>query len=510
MTRIQVTSIALCTFALAGCPDEEERTQVMVVVEADRAVRLSTRRVDLLVFGGDRGNETPDQDEQLVPVNVNGDDSAWPLTHALVPRNGDQSRLFRVEARALDENLETLAFVRAISGYLEKRTLALRLRFYTNCLYVSPCEDPDLSCGPEGNCSVVVNRPPGELDTFDPENVGSTEPECSGPIDCDDQVLCTEDACVDGACVNVPLDNNCDAAPDGSCDAENGCQYGSSCTDSTCRPEGCETASCENNICVRRVQCRIGQECCGGACVAVGCNDGNPCTDDSCGNRECVHAPNDNACDDGTFCNGPDRCGGGSCSVSEGNPCSGGTQCDETGRTCAGCTDEKDCPDEMIVVLTSCAPNDPCSDRGTQQVNVTSYTCSNGDCVSSSAVETRTCILPPVTDGTPCGSSNTEWSGVCDPLGQCATEGTEFGMRTDLICDSGSCVQVQQSDQRACTPPPDPGCEDGGICTQGETGFECEDGRDNDCDGDFDCEDTQCALEPVCSGGGTDAGPPSM
>ena len=56
---------------------------------------------------------------------------------------------------------------------------------------------------------------------------------------------------------------------------------------------------------------------------ASDCNDGNPCTTDTCVADQCGHANNSNTCNDGVFCNGPDTCGGGTCSVHQGNPCEG-------------------------------------------------------------------------------------------------------------------------------------------------------------------------------------------
>ena len=44
----------------------------------------------------------------------------------------------------------------------------------------------------------------------------------------------------------------------------------------------------------------------------------------------------------------------------------------------------------------------------------------------------------------------------------------------------------------SCTPEGDPDVE-------GDEPYECEDGADNDADGDYDCNDADCAGAPVCA-----------
>lgn len=49
------------------------------------------------------------------------------------------------------------------------------------------------------------------------------------------------------------------------------------------------------------------------AVCPLGCDDGNPCTDDRCGELGCVFVPNVMGCDDGDPCTSNDRCAGGLC-----------------------------------------------------------------------------------------------------------------------------------------------------------------------------------------------------
>jgi hypothetical protein len=73
------------------------------------------------------------------------------------------------------------------------------------------------------------------------------------------------------------------------------------------------------------------------------CDDRNPCTTDRCepddagADRDgCTHVPNDDVCDDGVFCDGADRCGGGLCVLHAGDPCLGGPACADTCNEAAG------------------------------------------------------------------------------------------------------------------------------------------------------------------------------
>ena len=65
----------------------------------------------------------------------------------------------------------------------------------------------------------------------------------------------------------------------------------------------------------------------GGPCANLSCDDGNPCTDDSCGPfTGCIHIPNTLPCDDGNACTAGDACSNGVCtgraySCDDGIPC---------------------------------------------------------------------------------------------------------------------------------------------------------------------------------------------
>ncbi|MEX1368241.1 MAG: hypothetical protein AB1Z98_34240 [Nannocystaceae bacterium] len=111
--------------------------------------------------------------------------------------------------------------------------------------------------------------------------------------DCDDGIACTEDACVDGACVNTPMDALCDDGIEctaDACDAATGCTNapmdamcddGVDCTADACDPEAGCTAAPDDGL----------------------CDDGVGCTADVCDPvAGCSAVPDDAACDDGVAC----------------------------------------------------------------------------------------------------------------------------------------------------------------------------------------------------------------
>jgi hypothetical protein len=142
---------------------------------------------------------------------------------------------------------------------------------------------------------------------------------------CDDEIPCTDDACVDGACVNTPVDAMCDdglECTSESCDPAMGCAY---VTDDT---------MCDDSVDCTADSCDAVRGCIN-APEDTMCDDGVPCTTDSCDStRGCTGTPDDTACDDGVMCtvdtcdprmdcmSMPDdaACGGSSCATSVCDP----------------------------------------------------------------------------------------------------------------------------------------------------------------------------------------------
>jgi hypothetical protein len=521
LARTSSAVLWLALLASASCSEPRPRTQVIVELDGDLLVRRASREIEIRAWGGPRGVETPSENMQEYRFDIEAV-GGWPITHALLPENDDASRLFRVEAQIYHEDDRTtpIATVRAVSGYVEGRTLFLRLRFYAACLYVDPCESPDESCGEDGNCGPAW-QPPDSLDDYDPDSDGGMAmPVCTSDLDCADTVDCTTDRCLpDGSCVSLLDDTLCTAGAEGRCDPEHGCQYGAGCTPATCAPTPCElSATCSGDVCERVPRCLIGQPCCGGMCGT--CNDGNACTDDTCDQTagECVMTPNGAACDDGVHCNGSDSCAGGGCSSHAGDPCTAPLVCDETADGCTGCTSDATCPPRAPMNGTcSRVGTNPCSTAGTMIVTTYVPRCTTGSCGHEAMMASASCT---VAAADPCGSTAGAW-GPCvhdPPSDICGTDGLESRMTMSLRCSGTSCTSpgTPGIESRWCLATPDPSCSDAGspcgcsttLCEMPE--YTCWDGEDNDCDGAVDCADGDCFGVGSCFDGGMgDSCPPN-
>jgi hypothetical protein len=197
---------------LAGGCSVEPRTEVIVIVEADPLVRQRAQSVRIQVYGG--GAEGYPSD--LRHENNEPSPLPWPLTHGVIPRDSEASRLFRFEAVALDASGREIAYLRAISGFVARQTLALRLRFYDACLDQDPCE-PNESCNIDGQCVDATNPPlepfdPGLLDAGAARDGGTVVPLDAGalcPDGCDDRNPCTDDRCTAAGCENTANNVSC-------------------------------------------------------------------------------------------------------------------------------------------------------------------------------------------------------------------------------------------------------------------------------------------------------------
>ncbi len=151
----------------------------------------------------------------------------------------------------------------------------------------------------------------------------------STPVNCNDGVGCTVDACDEAtaSCDHVPSDAACDDGLfcDGveTCNALLGCQAGDpvNCGDGVgCTIDSCDelTASCvslpsdavcDNGLfCDGTEFCDVVLDCQAG--TPVDCDDAVACTVDSCDNATgaCDNLPSDAACDNGLFCDGTETC----------------------------------------------------------------------------------------------------------------------------------------------------------------------------------------------------------
>ena len=286
---------------------------------------------------------------------------------------------------------------------------------------------------------------------------------------CGNGFLDAGEQCDDGNTLN---DDCCSA----SCQfepAETACDDGNVCTDnSTCDGAGiCQVTGFNRSGCDDGSACTTSDQCSNGTCVggpALGCDDDNPCTDDSCDPAVgCVHTNNTASCDDGNACTTNDRCSAGSCVGGAAPNCDDGNSC-----TTDSCSSGPGCQHHVLPDGVACTDGDACTQTDT---------CHSGACVGTAPVvctaldqchdagvcdrASGTCSNPDkangsaCSDGDACTQSDSCQAGVCtgaDPvvctaLDQCHDAG---------VCDpaSGTCSNPNKTDGAACA--------DGDACTQ--------------------------------------------
>ncbi len=288
------------------------------------------------------------------------------------------------------------------------------------------------------------------------------------PPVCNDGVVCTVDQCVEGrGCIATPDNNRCISPA--FCDPVR-----------DCTPVECVSdANCDDGD-----PCDGVERCTAGRCVRgapLACDDGVACTRDRCvPGRGCLNAPDDMLCNDGTYCNGVERClpvrgcfAEMAVRCDDGDACTADA-CDEGRRACITRPTDND-GDGFGPV--SCAGGRDCDD--------------NDRSVNPGAPEI--CLD---------GRDNN-----CDGRSDCA-DGMCAGTPGCAMCvptGAENCNDGRDNDCNGATDCADPGCAGSPLCAMCvPTGVEsdpdsCADGIDNDCDGQIDCADMFCVAQPVCS-----------
>ena len=162
-------------FFVASCSGTIAATQIMAVIDAEPGVRAMTKSVHVLVRGGTGAEDTwTIRHDAVVTMGT----IAWPLEVALIPKSDDSERVYEVVATAINSSGDSIARVRAISGYVKGETRALRLLFEDSCLGKA-----DL-CGAEETCSgggcVDAHVDPASLEQFRPGGSTGVTPKDAG------------------------------------------------------------------------------------------------------------------------------------------------------------------------------------------------------------------------------------------------------------------------------------------------------------------------------------------
>lgn len=231
----------------------------------------------------------------------------------------------------------------------------------------------------------------------------------------------------------------------------------------------CTIDDCDANLCIYEAHDFL-------------CDDGNVCTDDKCDlDAGCIFEPNTVDCDDGSPCTLSDVCEDGTC-VGQQNECLCGEDVDcidmDDGDFCNGiltCVDLI-CQLDPGSVVTCGQPDNQCL--------VAFCDPSSGNCIES-----------PVEAGVPCDDGN-----VCTTTDECAG-GACVGSAA-ISCDDGNpCTDDACGSATGCTHEynSDP-CEDGNLCTTGDTCVvgECVGGPVPDCNDNNACTADDCVLGVGC------------
>ncbi len=372
-----------------------------------------------------------------------------------------------------------------------------------------------------------------------------------GPRDCNDQNVCTDDACEPKlGCVHdyntAPCDDGdacavLDVCTNGTCRGQEprDCSDGNACTADGCAPSsGCVHVSAagpcdDGDACTHDDGCTASGDCGG---VPVSCDDQNPCTDDGCApGSGCTHVLNVAPCDDGSACTTTDVCaigqcvGGGVVACPAEDACNAAGLCDPKSGACIvtpkddgvscedgnGCTVSDRCEGGLCVAGAPvvCHASDDCHVPG--MCNPTTGVCTNpqqplgtpcqdGDaCTSDDRCKDGLCVggMHAVCADAACGL------GVCDPTtGDCGLTPRPDGVLCD---DDNACSLADWCEQGGCIGhvekpcPAMDACHVSGTCEPltglcdtpaASDGTACEDGN-------------ACTLVDTCLGGacaGTD------
>jgi cysteine-rich repeat protein len=378
-----------------------------------------------------------------------------------------------------------------------------------NCNDGNACTNDECLAG-EG-CTHTHNEAPCNDGSVCTIGDGCTGGQCVGggnTLICDDNNVCTDDLCDAG--VGCVFEAN-----EADCTDGNACTLGDHCEDKACVPTGqlsCNDDNlCTNDACdvaqgcihlLNSVPCNDGDKCTTddicqlGECVSGGlldCDDGNPCTADSCqAEVGCQHLPGDGECDDGNACTLNEACGNGLCVAGAMLICDDNNVC-----TTDSCNPQSGCVHDF---------NDaPCNDSDICTIN---EVCQDGECLSDEELACED--LNPCTDDAcipDSGCVHTPNAAACADGSECTIgdhcEGGECLSTGLLTCDDGNlctndnCDPVAGCVYSANNLP----CDDADFCTEGDQcgEGECQPGQAKECSDDGNtCTTESCDPDAGC------------
>lgn len=363
------------------------------------------------------------------------------------------------------------------------------------------CDDPD--CAMDPSCICVP----------EPERCGNgRDDDCDGRADCDDRDCADDPRCAE--CIPTPercgnrVDDDCDGFID--CD-DRDCADNPRCDECVPSPERCDSMrdedcdgdiDCDDEDCADSDLCMmmcLDREICFNG-IDDDCNGLTDC-EDACARPEVCRGGIDDDCDGLVDCDDPSCAGDEACPdcVPTRERCNDGIDTDCDGDV--DCDDD-DCADAAACSEDRCRVTDLGSRVGPAVVRATTEGRPNvatPSCVRASNAGERAYSWTAPFSGT--FTANTNGSAYDTVL--YARETCEIGR--DVACnDDGGTGTDSQIRFRLAEGDSIVIVVDGFGSSEGEfilnigSAEVCDDMIDNDTDGDIDCDDSDCALNPVC------------